>query len=412
MATWLTGLLVLASSAMAHADPASGSKKEELPPRRYEFVPLVGVGGNSDVGLELGISATLARFYDDARPYKWLLGVALSSSFKTGDGRGLRMLQQYHVLHLDLPGLFGGRVRIDSRANIARNISTRYDGLGNASSIKDLPLGPLPLRRNEYIAQNVRIRSLVRVKTGTPFDAGFAAHLRYEFPEAYPGSKLEYDAKYSGLAGTERALLAGVAGGLILDTRDFEFAPHRGIYYQLGVLGMVGSAERVAYGEVSTQLASYIPLGPSMTLATRVFASFQFGRVPFYVLQQGGVFEPEHMVGDDRGVRGIPEGRYAGHIKVIANYELRTTFIPPFHVLSWILQIGTTTFFDAGRVWNNYDTSAFDGRTPGIKYSVGGGFYFQWDRSSVLRLEVAYSPTDHEPSGFPLGYYLADRLIF
>jgi len=391
---------------------AGAAPKENAPPRRYEFLPVPDVGGNSDVGAELGVDFTLARFYDDARPYKWLLAGALSSSFKDDEEDGLRMVQQYHTLRLDLPGLFGGRVRVDSRVTFVRNITARYHGLGNASSVEDLPLGTEPSRRDRYVAENLRLRSLVRVKTGTPFDAAFATHLRYEFPTVYETSKLDYDAAGAGIAGTERALLGGLAVGAILDTRDDEFIPHEGVYYQVGLLGTVGSAERVAYGEASTVLSSYIPLGPSMTFATRLMGSFQFGRVPFYDLQEGGAFQRQYMVGGERGVRGVPEGRYAGHAKVLANYELRTTFIPSFQVVGRKLQIGTTTFFDAGRVWNDYETSAFDGSTPGIKYSVGGGFFFRWDRSSVFRVEVAHSPSDHDPSEFPLAYYIANGLIF
>ncbi|WP_394829451.1 BamA/TamA family outer membrane protein [Pendulispora albinea] len=445
MLKWLAGLLVLASSGMARAAPPSSASapsapapsekpaaekpaaekpaaekpasekpasKDEPPPRRYEFLPVPDLGGNSDIGVELGVDFTLARFYDDARPYKWLFSGALSTSFKSDAEDGLRMVQQYHSFRLDVPNLFGGRVRVDSRVSFTRNITARYHGLGNASTVDDLPLGDEPSRRNQYIAENVRLRSLVRVKTGTPFDAAFAAHLRYEFPTVYEGSKLAYDTRNNGIIGTENAVLGGLAVGAILDTRDNEFVPHQGVFYQMGVLGMVGSAERIAYGEASAVLSSYIPIGRFMTFASRIAGSFQFGRVPFYDLHEGGVFNRQPMLGGERGGRGVPEARYAGHAKIIANYELRTTFIPAIHVIGRKLQIGTTTFLDAGRVWNNFDSSASDGPTPGIKYGFGGGFFFVWDRSSVFRVEIAHSPSDHDPSEFPLAYYIANGLTF
>ena len=385
---------------------------EEPPqPRRYEFLPVPNIGGNSDVGLELGAAFTIVRFYDDERPYRWLVGGVLTTSFKN-DADGFRPVQQYHVLRLDVPNLFGGRVRINSVANFARAVNARYFGLGNASVSGGLLPGPEPSRQNQYLSEEVRLRSLARIKTGTLFDAAFAVNLRYETPSTYAGSKLAFDAANSNIPGTESAFLSGISAGVILDTRDSEFFPRKGVYYQLGGAATVGSAERVAYGEVAAVLSSYFPLGRYMTFATRLFASFQFGRAPFYDLQQGGVFFQQYMVGSDRGVRGVPGGRYAGHVKMMANYELRTTFIPRFRVLRWMLQVGTTTFLDAGRVWDDYETSALDGTTPGIKYGVGGGFFFQWDRSSVFRVELAYSPTDHAINSFPLAYYIANGITF
>ncbi|WP_394849206.1 outer membrane protein assembly factor [Pendulispora brunnea] len=403
--------MVLASPATAAADTISTpGSQDALPARRYEFLPVPDVGGNSDVGVEFGVVFTLARFYDEARPYKWLFGGTLGTSFKD-DADGLRLVQHYHAFRLDVPNLFDGRVRIDTRAHFLRNIIARWEGVGNASTAEDAP-GADPLRKDEYIAQEVRLRSVARVKTGTPFEAAFTTSLRYVFPSVYQDSKLAHDIARSDLPGTEKAFLGSLGAGLFLDTRDDEFVPHEGVFYQVGFLGTAGTAERVGFGEASAALHTYIPLGPKMTFAMRHVASFLFGRVPFYELQSGGVFNPTHMVGGERGVRGIPEARYAGHIKVMANYELRTSFIPSFRVLSWQLQIGTTTFLDAGRVWNDWGSSVADGSTPGIKYSVGGGFYFQWDRSSVFRVEIAHSPTDHAPDEFPLAYYLANGLIF
>ncbi|WP_394838736.1 BamA/TamA family outer membrane protein [Pendulispora rubella] len=409
---WLAGLAVLVSPGAAGADTLAPSESQDkLAARRYEFLPVPDIGGNSDVGVEFGVVFTLARFYDDARPYKWLFGGTLGTSFKN-DANGFRLVQHYHAFRLDVPNLFGGRVRLDTRAHFLRNIIARWEGTGNASTAEDAPGDADPLRNDEYIAQEVRLRSVARVKTGTPFDAAFTTSLRYVFPSVYQNSKLAHDIANSNLPGTENAFLGSLGAGIFLDTRDDEFVPHEGVFYQVGVLGTAGTAERVGFGEASAVLQSYIPLGPKMTFGSRLMASFLFGRVPFYELQSGSVFNPTHMVGGERGLRGIPEARYAGHIKVLANYELRTDFIPRFRVLSWQLQIGTTTFFDVGRVWNDWDSSVSDGSTPGIKYSVGGGFYFQWDRSSVFRVEVAHSPTDHAPDEFPLAYYLANGLIF
>jgi hypothetical protein len=396
-----------APSAPATIEPASA---EQPAPRRYEFLPVPNVGGNSDIGLELGVAFALVRFHDQERPYRWLLGGFFSTSFKDDNG-GFRAVQQFHVLRFDLPNLFSGRLRLDNRLNFSRNIVAHYYGLGNASGPGGLPPSPNPARQYEYTAQELRWRTLARVKTSTPFDAAIAVNLRYEMPSTYADSKLVADAARLGIAGSERAFLTTLAAGVILDTRDSEFVPRRGVYYQIGAAGTLGTAERVAYGEAAGVFSTYFFIARSITLATRVIASFQFGRAPFYDLQQTNVFNPQYMVGSDRGVRGVGLGRYAGHIKLLANYELRTTFIPRFRVAAWQLQIGTTTFLDAGRVWSDYDTPELDGSSLGVKYGFGGGFFFQWDQSSVFRVEVARSPNTHY-DGLPFGFYVANGLIF
>jgi outer membrane protein assembly factor BamA len=209
-------------------------------------------------------------------------------------------------------------------------------------------------------------------------------------------------------------MLAGIAAGIMIDTRDSEFVTRRGIFYQLGVGATVGSQEDVAYGNASAVLAHFAPLPGPLVFASRFVASFEFGRVPFYDLAQGGTFEPQYMLGSENGVRGVPFGRYAGLIKVIANTELRATPFPRFMVLGQRLRIGTTAFFDAGRVWNQYSAiSAADGTSLGLKYGIGGGVFLQWGEAAIFRIEAAFSPdAESENQGLPVGIYVSDGLMF
>ncbi len=209
-------------------------------------------------------------------------------------------------------------------------------------------------------------------------------------------------------------LLAGVSGGVMIDTRDSEFVTTRGVFYQLGLGAVWGSAENVGYGEAAFVLAHYAPLGGPFIFANRVVASFQFGRVPFYDLQAGGVFEPQHLFGGETGVRGVPNGRYAGKVKLLTNTEIRATPFPRFMLLGQRLRIGTSVFFDAGRVWGDYAVlGPADGNSLGLKYGVGGGVFLQWGEAVIFRVEVAYSPDAvAENPGFPIGIYVEDGVMF
>jgi outer membrane protein assembly factor BamA len=298
-------------------------------------------------------------------------------------------------------------MRVITTANFTREVDARWYGIGNASVVGGAPPKADPTRYNEYVDLDSGLRTFGRIKTGTMFDAAFATNFRYEAPSPFAVTKLGQDAAAYGLPGTQQAFVATVAAGVVIDTRDNEFVPKKGVYYQLGGAGTLGSAERVGYGELSAVLSSYVPVIQHVTLATRVMTSFEIGRVAFYDLQQGSVFNQQYMVGGIDGVRGVRLGRYAGRVKILANYEIRTEPVPKFKVAGFKLQVGTTTFFDAGRVWSDYDTPQFDGTSLGLKWGAGGGFYFQFDKSSVFRVEAAYSPDEDSVS-----FYLASGLIF
>jgi hypothetical protein len=390
----------------------------DLEPRRYELAGFPVLGGNSDIGLQFGAAITYTRFYDQARPYLWNVDLLLSGSVKD-DATGFRMVQQSHVLRLDAPDLLGGIMRFDARGSFQRTINAGYYGIGNAShagpAIGEADVG----RRYQYVQQEGRVRTIVRWHIAPPMDIAVGTNLRYEAPDIYPGTKLSEDMAGASpvdrpLPGAQGALLASLAAGIMIDTRDSEFVTRRGIFYQLGLSAVGGSAENVGYGEASAVLAHYASLGGPFIFAQRIVGSFQFGHVPFYDLQQGGVFEPQGLLGGETGVRGVPQGRYAGRVKMIANNEIRATPFPRFTLFGQRLRVGTSTFVDVGRVWSDYAIiSPADGNSIGLKYGIGAGIFLQWGVAAIFRVEVAYSPDAvAENPDFPVGLYVSDGLMF
>ena len=394
-------------------------RKPELARRRYELAGFPIVGGNSDIGVQFGGAATYTRFYDEAFPYLWNIDLLLSASVKDDTG-GFRLIQQSHVLRFDAPDLLGGAMRLDTRGSFQRTINAGYYGLGDASTA-GAPAGQSsPGQTYQYTQLEGRLRSIARVHTGTVFDLAFGASARIEAPSTYAGSRLAGDLAATDaqrrtlLPGTQTAALGGLAAGVIVDTRESEFITRSGVFYQLGVGATLGSAEQVAYGEASAVLAHYAPLGGPFIFASRFVASVQIGRVPFYDLEQGGVFEPQYLFGGETGVRGVPNGRYAGKTKLVSNTEIRATPFPRFKLLGQRLRFGTAVFFDAGRVWSESAViSPVDGSTLGLKYGVGGGVFLQWGEAAIFRIEAAYSPdATAENPNFPIGLYVSDGLMF
>jgi hypothetical protein len=392
------------------------AKSEEpatLDPERHELAGFPIVGGNTDIGVQFGAAATLTRFHDDLTPYLWNIDLLLSASAKSDSG-GLRLVQQSHVLRLDAPHLLGNRLRIDARGSFQRTVDSHYYGIGNATSATPPDAAGGLGRHFQYLQEEARLRVIARVHTGTPVDVALAGNARYEAPQTYAGSKLEEDtAASNAVRGAEPAALIGLAAGIILDTRDTEFVTRRGYFYQFGAGYTVGTSSVAAYANTSAVLAHYAAIGGPFIFAQRFVSSFEVGRVPFYDQQQGGTFEPQSLLGSESGVRGVPQGRYAGLIKTIANMEIRST-LPRFVLLKQRLRFGTTTFFDAGRVWSDYTLDRLrDGSKLGLKYGVGGGVFLQWGEAAIFRVEVAYSPDAvAENPGFPVGIYVADGLMF
>ncbi len=404
----------------ANTDTPAADRKPS--PRRYELAGFPIIGGNSDIGVQFGGAATYTRFYDGAFPYLWNIDLLLSASLKSDTTGNLRLEQQSHVLRIDVPELAGGRLRLDTRASFQRTINAGYYGVGNAT-VAGVPPGQSSVGQDyQYEQLEGRVRSIARVHAFDgrgPFDLALGANLRVESPTLYVNSRLAQDlaARDAGgavLPGGQTTLLGGVAAGLIVDTRESEFITRSGVFYQVGVSLTGGTAEGVGYTEAGAVLSHYAPLGGPLIFASRLVVSMQVGRVPFYDLQQGGVFEPQYLFGGEQGVRGVPNGRYAGKAKILSNTELRATPFPRFTLLGQRLRIGLEAFFDAGRVWSDYAAiSAADGSNLALKFGVGGGTFLQWGEAAIFRIEAAYSPDAvSENPNFPLGLYVSDGLMF
>jgi len=404
--------------AIVRSEDAAAPEKLPLDPRRLEFAGFPIIGGNSDIGVQFGATGTLTRFYDNVFPYLWNIDLLLSGSVKNEEG-SLDLIQQSHVLRLDAPDLFGGKVRLDARLSYQRTINQGYYGLGNASSA-DLPPGVALARQFQYIQQEARARFISRYHLPTKgVDLAFAGNFRWEAPNVYANSQLAHDATILNpdgsrlVRGVDPMGLVGVATGVMIDTRDNEFITTKGFFYQVGVGATAGSADGVVYGQASLVAAHYARLFGPFIFASRIVVDYQFGAPPFYDLMQGGIFEPQYLLGAENGVRGVPQGRYAGQAKVVTNNEIRVPF-PRFRFLGQRLRLGMTTFFDAGRVWSNYPPGmSKDGLTLGLKYGVGVGTFVQWGEAAIFRVEVAYSPDAvAENPGFPVGIYVSDGVMF
>jgi hypothetical protein len=423
---------IVAPSALFSAPPsASGSAPADTPTDgehpidydtpRYEPAGFPIVGGTSDIGVMGGGVFTLTRFDGGIRPYKWNMDLVASASEKQGP-TGTEIAQQSYLWQWDVPGLYGGKLRLNPAVSYERTINQGYYGIGNATPVfpADVPAGSLG-RYNEFIAQEARVREFTRIKITGPYDLMVATTYRWVSPETYAGSRLEQDAvarDASGapiVRGLDAMSLAQLAVGVVYDTRDNEFFPHRGMYHQAGIKAVQGMPlkDDVRYVEAGAILAGFVPLANRVVVAARLLLDAQAGNVPFYDLSRAGPFLSYDAIGGAQGVRGVPVGRYAGLAKAIGNVEVRS-ILASFRALDQSLRVGGDAFFDAGRAFSDYTFDALaDGRGLGLKYGAGGGAFLMWGEAAIFRVDVAYSPEAvAENPNLPVGIYVQDGMMF
>lgn len=409
-----------ARTASAPLAPPIEPRAPESPKTEYAAFPIVA--GNSDIGVQLGVAGFITRVAAGARPYVWKSDVLLSASFKPspGEDAGIDVAHQAYDLRLDLPRYLGTRVRVMPGVFVERHVNSGYFGLGNdapAIPLRDGTFG----RRYQAITEEVRVRLNVRFPLHGPIDGMAGIMLRYTDATAYAGSKLEADSRVVESNGEPRVrgldpiASAIPAVGVVYDTRDNEISPRSGSFHIVGLRAMGGlpSSRDVGYVGGSVVLRKYVPLPGSFVFATRFVGDVMAGNAPFYDLAQGVTFTPVDLIGGHGGLRGVPNGRYTGKVKVLASAELRTLLVT-FGLLGQRLRLGAQAFVDVGRIWSELPPdSRRDGRGVGLKYGVGGGFYLIWGEAAVVRLELAYSPDAHDANpGLPIGIYAADGHAF
>lgn len=386
---------------------------------RTEWAGFPVVGGSTDIGVQLGAAGTITHVGNRYRPYWWRVDALVSLSIKGGP-RGTEVVQQSHDMRWDIPGGGSGKVRLMPGVFYDKTVNSGYFGLGNASRVVTDPNGQIG-ERYQFRHEEASTRLNARSPLGGAFSTMYGWQLRYVNPHAYPESRLAIDAatRLSDgrplIRGLQPLGIATLNAGVIYDTRDDEIYTRQGSFHvaALRLSGATPTSSGVYWAGVNFVVHRYVKLPESFVFAGRIFVDAMAGHVPFYDLSQGGAFDPNDLPGGAQGIRGVPNGRYSGLLKVVANAELRRIH-GSFRFLGSKFQIGTTTFVDTGRVWNDYTfADVRDGTGLGLKYGVGGGPFLIWDTAALFRIDVAYSPDASAANpGFPVGIYVQGGLMF
>jgi hypothetical protein len=440
-------------------------KKDPDDPHRLEVGVLPAVSYDIDLGLGFGALATLARFHPDFRPYRWRLEILLNATVKNTPGVGLSLPFHEDYIKTDFPGLFNGRLRINAMLRFRRFTNQGWYGLGNVSEFEKPWEALDPETEQAAFAEARRYQQYDRIYPTLDFNTrlilwegnpapgldarrpcgpkrrercpphayggaeGSVEHkqrlealigtsIGYNVITPYPNSKLAQDLALRQvdnedgdtlrrlLHGTESHALWTINLGLLYDTRDHEYVPTRGSFTELSGRFSPGVDNGLVFGHLFLGSAVFVPLFDEyLVLAARGALDYLVGRPPLYELGQFGVLTQRDGPGGSWSIRGVPRQRYFGKQKAILNLELRS-MLARFNIGNQRFGVGALAFVDAGRLWTDYKPvelggANIDGRFGDIKVGLGGGLRLTWGETLVIRVDPAYSPTDHN-----VGFYI------
>ena len=395
----------------------SGDDKVEIPfepPQKTEVTVVPFFGGDSDIGIGGGALSSFARLDKDFKPFIWRVESVAFISFKPDPAGGVQVPFQDYFLKLTMPHLVKDTLRFEIRPSVTSFSTMKYYGLGNDSKFEPASEGGSSARFNEYGRVNPALRASMRVylnKNVSLFMGGVYTHNWLDVPA---DGKLANDMRTGSddvkrlLGATRSHGVAQLEYGAIYDRRDSETSTTRGMFHQATIRfspGGEGLFLPYQFGNANLTTRFFVPLGtPRVVLAVRGIVDLLFGNVPFYELAR---YEDNNAIGGVNGVRGVPAQRYYGKAKAFGNIELRTQLFDA-EISNKRYRFGLVGFFDAGRVWADYESHPeLDGVGLGLKYGVGGGLRIQSGDSFVLRTDFAWSPDAR-----PLGAYFSAGQLF
>ena len=166
-------------------------------------------------------------------------------------------------------------------------------------------------------------------------------------------------------------------GGVIVDSRDQEIDPHRGVFVE----ALVGRGR----GYTRTTGAARVYLHPfeKLMVAARVAGEGMTGSPPVGAqMTMESSDGPFVALGGYRSLRGYYDARFVGPGKIAAGVELR-------YALLWaprVLEVKLVAFYDCGRVFPAGESVRFTG--DGLHHSVGGEVAVALVRNTLFVLGV------------------------
>ncbi len=356
---------------------------QEPVPRGMQLSVLPALNYDSDEGFGYGVTGGIYQYgAGDRSPYVWSFEPIV---FFTTEGR--RAVSAI----FDAPFVFGGVGRLTIFSAFEQDCCLPYYGLGNATA-RDPALASADPGPNFY-SYNRKRWSLVadfqwRVRPHLRMLTGFAAH-HNTGTSRDPNTLFGAEAGSGAIPASDlSAVSLGPKIGFVIDTRDHERDPHRGVW----VDGLIWQAATALgsdhnFTRLTGTVRGYVPLGTRLTAAARILGEHVAGSMPVTILtDMGSSFQDFAGVGGSKSVRGVFRNRFLGETRFLLNLELRWRG-RTFSAVGQRWRPGVVGFVDAGRVW---DSAGASGSDPGLNWGRGGGLRLTWGDSFIIRADVAH----------------------
>ena len=164
--------------------------------------------------------------------------------------------------------------------------------------------------------------------------------------------------------------------GIVLDWRDLEVDPHRGVFVE----ALVGRGR--GYTRTSASLHVYAHPLERLVLAGRIGGENVTGTAPLAVQQTMETSEgPVVALGGFRSLRGYYDGRFVGPGKIAGGVEARYGILGAPR----LFEVKLFAFYDAGRVFGPGESIRLT--RHGLHAAMGGGVAVALMRNTLVILE-------------------------
>ena len=386
--------------------PGGGRRGPGGPPPPPPGAGAPGINYNPDHGLGMLAIGALYWFEEGYEPYRDSLAFRVFVSTR---------LVNAHELRWDSQGLAGLPLRLWAVAGLWTTPARVYCGVGNRvacdpaearaqADARGLAAGSAEraeFERHYYQLRHISPYGQVSVRW-RPSGARDGVELLAGWRGAYtqPGDWGDYT-PYPGslyathFPGGERGMASVLQAGVVIDTRDLEPAPSRGVWAEATLRGAAPAwGSDWSYLGGNATVRGYLPLDPggSLVLASRLVVDLVAGDLPITELDRVGGSVDYGAFGGHRMGRGILEYRFLGRIKVLDQTALRWRFWRA-NLLAQRLSFGLATYAEAG--WIGFDWDDWGGDPASVIVSFGGGPRLVWNELFVVRFDLATSPVEH-----------------
>lgn len=179
--------------------------------------------------------------------------------------------------------------------------------------------------------------------------------------------------------------------GLMVDSRDEEPAPRKGIWAEASArMAHPWMLSSWTYSGFNTTVRTYVPLVRAkwLVFASRYVGDLVLGDPPLQEMVRVGGSTDYIAYGGAQMGRGIRIQRYPGRVKLMMQHELRYEF-PSFTIFDQELRFGLAGFVDAGSI--GYALTDYRNNPLLLRLGWGISLRVAFNRNFVMRLDIAMS---------------------